>query len=329
MPGRDIIVVGASAGGVQSLQELAAELPADLPAAVFVVLHMPAGSSSVLPRLLARKGPLPALAPDDNMPIEPGRIYVASPNCHLLVQPGKVRVVHGPKENRHRPAVDPLFRSAAWAYGPRVVGVVLSGTLDDGSAGLWAIKSCGGIAVVQDPEDALHPGMPESALAHLTVDHRLPISDIGPLLSRLAREPVNGHRPVTPELVKLETNLVMNGENSDALWSAGRPSPFTCPACHGTLWELIEGDMFRYRCHIGHAFSPESLQAEQTLEVENALGSALRALKEKREVARRLADRFDPKMQSTARKYREEGEELDSQARVIRELLSLSKSSEE
>jgi len=188
MAGHDIIVVGASAGGVEALVEVVRRLPPGLPAAVFVVLHIPAQSPSLLPDILSRSGPLITSHPDDGEKIEHGRIYVAPPNHHLLVERGHVRVVLGPKENRHRPAVDPLFRSAALAYGPRVVGVVLTGALDDGTAGLLAVKRRGGIAVVQDPKDALYAGMPRSALENIVVDYTLPLSDIGPLLKRLVAE---------------------------------------------------------------------------------------------------------------------------------------------
>src|SRR5690349_180578 len=189
MPGHDIIVTRASAGGVEALRAVVAVLPADLPAAVFVVLHIPAQSPSMMPSILSRAGPLPAAHPTDGEPIRPGHIYVAPPDCHLLIDHERVRGVRGPRENRTRPAVDPLFRTAARAYGPRVVAVVLTGTLDDGTAGLQAVKQRGGLAVVQDPRDAMYAGMPRSALQHTPVDYVVPLSEIGPLISRLVREP--------------------------------------------------------------------------------------------------------------------------------------------
>src|SRR5262245_27288904 len=181
MPGHDIIVVGASAGGVEALTQLVRALPADLPASVFVVLHVPAQSPSVLPTILSRVSPLPAVHPEDGEAIQPGRIYVAPPDRHLLVKRGHVRLARGPRENSNRPAVDPLFRTAGRAYGRRVVGVVLSGVLDDGTAGLAAVKMRGGVAVVQGPDEALYPGMPRNAAENVAVDYCLPVGQIAAL----------------------------------------------------------------------------------------------------------------------------------------------------
>src|SRR5438128_4983989 len=188
MAKKDIVVVGASAGGMAALEQLVAGLPRGLPASLFVVWHLAPGVKSVLPTLLARAGPLPACNPKDGDPIEPGRIYVGPNDHHMLLENGYIRVARGPKENRFRPAVDPLFRSAAYLYSTRVIGVVLSGALDDGTAGLWAIKLRGGTAVVQDPADAVHRSMPLNALDNVDVDHKLPAREIGPLLGRLVRE---------------------------------------------------------------------------------------------------------------------------------------------
>jgi two-component system chemotaxis response regulator CheB len=197
MAGHDIIVIGGSAGGLEPVTAIARSLPADFPAAVFVVIHSPPINPSFLPSILAKAGPLPASHPTDGEPITSGRIFVARPNYHLLIAPGEVRVTRGPKEKLFRPAVDPLFRSAALTYGRRVIGVVLSGGLDDGAAGLWAIKTCGGITVVQDPEEALVPSMPESALRQTPVDYRLRMAQIAPTLARLARRCNRGGLPGT------------------------------------------------------------------------------------------------------------------------------------
>src|SRR5439155_14810652 len=223
MPGHDIVVVGASAGGVEALATLVSTLPPKLPAAIFVVLHISAHSPSFVSDILSRSGLLEAVQASDGMEIKHGRIYVAPPDHHMLVERGNVRVVRGPKENRHRPAVDPLFRSAAEAYGPRVVGVVLTGGLDDGTAGLLAVKRRGGIAVVQDPEEALYSSMPLSALTHVEVDYRLPLSGIGPLLVRLASEQAEEDReyPLSKDmemkLTKMDPDTLHNEERAGKL----------------------------------------------------------------------------------------------------------------
>jgi two-component system chemotaxis response regulator CheB len=188
MAKKDIVVIGASAGGMGALETLVAGLPTDLPAALFVVWHLAPGVKSVLPTVLNRAGPLPAANPKDGDAIRPGRIHVAPNDHHMLLERGYIRIAKGPKENRFRPAVDPLFRSAAYIYGSRVIGIVLSGALDDGTAGLWAIKLRGGTAIVQDPADAMHRSMPLSALENVEVDYKVPVAEIGALLGRLARE---------------------------------------------------------------------------------------------------------------------------------------------
>jgi two-component system chemotaxis response regulator CheB len=194
----DMIAFGASAGGVEALITVLRTLPKDLPAALFVVLHIPAQSPSLLPDILNRVCPLTVLHPEDGAKIVYGHVYVAPPDHHLLVEQGHICVTRGPRENRHRPAIDPLFRSLAYAYGPRVTGVVLTGALDDGTSGLLAIKQCDGIAVVQDPGEALYPSMPQSAIDHVTVDYCLSLAEIGPLLTRLAHDPVLTEVPSSP-----------------------------------------------------------------------------------------------------------------------------------
>ncbi len=208
MAKKDIVVVGASAGGMAALEQLVAGLPRGLPASLFVVWHLAPGVKSVLPTILTRAGPLPACNPKDGDPIEPGRIYVGPNDHHMLLENGYIRVARGPKENRFRPGIDPLFRSAAYIYGPRAIGVVLSGALDDGTAGLWAIKLRGGTAVVQDPAEAVHRSMPLSALDNVEVDYKLPVAQIGPLLERLVREPA-GRVPLLParEREKMEAEV--------------------------------------------------------------------------------------------------------------------------
>jgi|SRR5215813_390528 len=319
---RDIVAIGASAGAIEALTALVATLPADFSGSLFVVLHMDPDPGSKVPQILARAGALPVVAPKDMTRIAKGRIYVSSPNRHLLLERDRVRVVRGPKENRHRPAIDPLFRSAAWAYGPRVVGVILTGMGDDGAAGLWAIKSCGGTTVVQDPASAAHPQMPESALLHNEIDHCIPLDQIAPLLTRLAREPINGHdyascRPT----LKTEVEFDTMGRDITDMGSLGKLSPFTCPACRGALWELQDGDILRYRCHTGHAFSEESLRVEQSIAIEEGLYSALRAVEEKATLLRRLSKGWREKYPHIVSDYMARARALDQSADLLRKLI--------
>lgn len=323
MPTRDIVVVGASAGGVQTLQQLVSLLPADFPAAMFIVQHLSPDTTSWLPEILSKCGPVPASFPNDRDPIRRGRIYVAPNNCHLLVEPNQVRVVRGPHENRHRPAIDPLFRSAAWAYGPRVVGVILTGYLDDGTAGLWAVKTCGGITIVQDSADALYGDMPENAALAVDVDYTLPVSGIVPLLVRLACEPIEAHGEFErPADMKTEIEFAKMDRDITDMNSIGKMSPFTCPTCRGALWELQDGDILRYRCHTGHAFSRDSLLSEQSVAIEDALYSALRAVEEKVAALRRLGERHKGRSERLMRDYENKAQDLDSTAEVLRSLLA-------
>ena len=284
MAKKDIVVVGASAGGMQALETMAAGLPPDLHAAVFVVWHLAPGVKSVLPTVLNRASRIPALYPKDGDPIEPGRIYVAPNDHHLLLERGYVRVAKGPKENRFRPAVDPLFRSAAYLYSTRVIGVVLSGALDDGTAGLWAIKMRGGTAVVQDPADAVHRSMPLSALDNVTVDHKLPARQIGPLLGRLVREQAAPEPIMAAEArdrMEAEIKIAREADSRlEDIQQYGEFSPFTCPDCHGVLATFRDGNIIRFRCHTGHAVSSGALLEASTGQVEERLMDALRALDE-------------------------------------------------
>lgn len=334
MAGHDIIVIGASAGGVEALTRLVPQLPVDLPAAIFVVVHFPAYGTSVLPGILSRQGPLPAIHAEHGAPIEPGRIYVAPPDHHIVLHPGRVHLGRGPRENGHRPAVDPLFRSAAAAYGPRVVGVVLSGTLDDGTAGLQAVKSRGGVAVVQDPADALFAGMPGSALENVSVDHVVPLSGLAGLLASLARTEVPG---TTEEdamdddedgargegRMEFEADIAeMDPESLTTDDRPGTPSGYSCPECHGVLWSIEEGDLVRFRCRVGHAYGAETLIAEQTAHVEAALWTALQALKERADLSRRMATRLrDRGHPRSAARFVAQADEAEMRAGVIREVL--------
>ncbi len=323
MPGHDIIVIGTSAGGVEALRELVSGLPPDLAAAIFVVMHVAATSDSVLPKILSRSGPLPASHAVDGEAIEQGRIYVAPPDHHLLVERGRVRVTYGPKENRMRPAADPLFRSAALAYGPRVVGVVLTGALDDGTAGLLAVKRRGGLAVVQDPRDALYPGMPRSALSNVAVDHCLALPDIAPLLVQLAATPTSDEDayPV-PEALEIESEIARGGSHMEDVEKLGQPSAFSCPECNGVLWEVHDGELLRFRCQVGHAYSANNLLVGQSEYLEGALWAALRALEEQVTLYGRMAHRARQRNQELlVTRFEKNARELDQHATVIRQVL--------
>ncbi|MBD2740086.1 chemotaxis protein CheB [Coleofasciculus sp. FACHB-1120] len=326
MPGHDIIVLGASAGGVEALTQLVKALPPDLPAAIFVVIHFPAHSTSLMPSILNRCGSLKASHPKDGEEIQLGRIYVAPPNYHLLVKRGCIHLARGPRENGHRPAIDPLFRTAARFYGRRVVGVVLSGNLDDGTAGLAAVKQRGGVAVVQDPNDALFSGMPRSAIENVEIDYILPLSAIASTLVSLAHEPVEEDEDdsVTDEM-EMESEIAeldMAALHKDDSDRPGIPAGFGCPDCGGALWELRDGQLIRFRCRTGHAFSAETLLAEQSEALETALWNAFRALEERAALSRRMHQGARDRNQiRSAARFQEQAHEAQHNATVIRQLL--------
>jgi two-component system chemotaxis response regulator CheB len=293
---KDIVVVGASAGGMEALQKLVGGLPAELPASVFIVWHLSPGLKSILPSILSRAGPLPAVHPRDGDRIEPGRIYVAPNDHHMLLEHGYVRITKGPKENRFRPAVDPLFRSAAYIYGPRAVGVVLTGALDDGTAGLYTLKLRGGTAIVQEPEDAMIRSMPLNALEHTQADFTLPVAQMGELIGRLVREPA-GAAPALPAEENEKTHneiRIAAGQNAleENLMPFGELSPFTCPECNGVLTMMREGRLIRFRCHTGHGLSSSTLLSSITGNAEERLYDAVRALDETVMLLNRLGEEF-------------------------------------
>ncbi|HEX3129365.1 MAG TPA: chemotaxis protein CheB [Thermoanaerobaculia bacterium] len=319
MPGHDIILIGASAGGVQALSAVAAGLPPDLPAAVFVVLHIAPYGRSAMPSILARAGALPAKHAEDGEPVEPGRIYVAPADHHLMLEPGRVRISRAPTENGQRPSVDVLFRSAAQAYGPRCIGVVLTGNLDDGTAGLAVVKKYGGLAVVQDPDEADYPSMPHSALQNVEVDHVSPLADIAPLLAELAREPVTTTGPL-PEEGDMKTELE-HGKDPE---EKGVPSDLTCPECGGSLRESRVEGVIHFRCRTGHAYSPETLLVKQSDVVDAAIWAAVRALQENADLARRMDRRLRQTgmlTQKAHERYERRAQEAERHAEVLRRLL--------
>ncbi|MGY1831290.1 chemotaxis protein CheB [Geodermatophilus sp. SYSU D01180] len=320
---RDLVVIGASAGGVEALRDLLAGLPRDLPAAVLVVLHMPSTGRSALPAILGRVSALPVSAARDGMRLEPGTVVVAVPDRHLMVADGHVQLSRGPRENGHRPAVDVLFRSAARAHGPRVVSVVLSGALDDGTAGTIAVRTRGGAALAQDPEEALYPSMPLHAVDVGGADHVAGLAELPKLLDRLVREEVDAVAPAPTHLMTTETEMArLDGEAMDEDTRPGTPSGFGCPSCHGALFSISEGGMERYRCRVGHAWSPEALAAEQAQALEGALWMALRGLEERAALSLRMGLRAeDSGHRHSALAFRRRHDEALGAASLLRELL--------
>jgi two-component system chemotaxis response regulator CheB len=314
---RDLVVVGASAGGVEALRSFVAGLPPDLPAAVAVVLHLPAGGTSALPAILSRSGVLPAVSAKNGMVLEPGRIHVAPPDHHLLVDDGGLTLSHGPTENGHRPAVDTLFRSAALARGARVMGVVLSGALDDGTAGMVAISARGGLTMVQSLDDALYQGMPGSVLRHVRVDHVRSAATLGEAVRRHAGELVETATVPEPSpLLRMETRLAT--QQTVEVNDMGEPSGFSCPDCAGTLVEL-DAERKRFRCRVGHAWTADALLDAQAGTLERALWTALRTLEEKVSLARKLRmDAQNRGSERLAERYARTEEESVHAADVLR-----------
>jgi two-component system chemotaxis response regulator CheB len=283
-----VVAVGASAGGVEALKNFAGSLPADLPFAVLVVLHMPPNAPSVLAKILDRSGPLPAVAAADGAELTAGRIYTSVPDRHLLVADHHVVLSEGPTENSHRPAINALFRSVALTFGPRAIGLVLSGVLDDGVLGAGAIRSRGGTTIAQLPEDALFPTMPKNALDAGVIDHKVSAAGAGELLARLA-DRQNTEPDMEPDrAMELENRIAMGRRFATSVDPEvlGPPSGYTCPDCNGSLMTLSEKS---FRCHVGHAWSSESLLTARDDEIEGALWIALRSLQEKAKLSRKLA----------------------------------------
>jgi two-component system, chemotaxis family, protein-glutamate methylesterase/glutaminase len=295
METRNIIVIGASAGGFEAMKKLVAGLPSDLQASLFIVWHMSSDVRGVLPQVLNRLETIPAEHAFDKEPIQQNRIYIAPPNFHLLVERGRVRVTKGPKENRFRPAVDPLFRSAAYAYGSRVIGVILTGALDDGTSGLWTVKHLGGTAVVQDPSDAEVPSMPENALREVDVDYVVPVAEMADLLVNLTKEQLKASEVVMGENKQTEFEIKTAAEGSSfesGIMKFGSLTPFTCPDCHGVLFELKDGKRSRFRCHTGHAFSSDSLLTTVTEKIEDSLWNAIRGIEESVMLLNHMGEHF-------------------------------------
>lgn len=311
MAHRDVVVIGASAGGIGVLQTVLGSLPWDFNASIFVVLHTSEDSPGLLPEILNRHSKLPVLYAVHNAPILPSRVYVAPSGLrHMILDRKKIILEAGPRENRSRPSIDALFRSASHAFGIRVVGVVLTGNLDDGSAGLADIKRRGGVAIVQDPDEAMAPSMPASAAEATEVDYILRAEEIGPKLVELA----STEAPENLELIETDPkNLTPTGQS------------YSCPECGGVLEEMREGDVLRFRCRVFHIYSPESLLADQSVEIEKALWAAIRNLEEQAEFAERLATNSRQKQRARlARRFSDKAEASRENATILRDLLEKS-----
>jgi two-component system chemotaxis response regulator CheB len=321
---RNIIVIGASAGGFEAIKQLVATLPATLDATIFIVWHMSPDVTGILPQVLNRQKTIPATNAVDKEPIATNHIYVAPPDKHLLVEDGIVRVTRGPKENRFRPAVDPLFRSAAYTYGARVIGIILSGALDDGTAGLWTVKSWGGIAIVQEPAEAEVPSMPESALAAVEIDYRVSMAEMASLLVKLTAETVTEASEIEMEEQKktaIETRIAaQNRALEQGILALGKLTPYACPDCHGVLSAIMDGHIIRYRCHTGHAHSADSLLTTITEKIEETLWSAIRSVEESIMLLNNLGDHYAEKNQpKLAAMYFKKAQEAESRAEIVRQ----------
>jgi two-component system chemotaxis response regulator CheB len=311
------------------LLKLSRSLPENFPAAVCVVLHVPPLRSSVLPMLLDRAKRLPAAYGVDGESIVPGRIYVAPPDRHLLVEGNQICLGLGPRENGSRPAIDPLFRSVALAYGDRAIGVVLSGALYDGTSGLVAIKARGGITIVQDPDEAPCPSMPRNALENARIDHVVRTADLAGLLETLVAEPLgpsssSEHEEPATALLDRDVRIAKAGaqDRAAAAEGLGAPSAFACPDCHGVLWEIKEGDAIRFRCRVGHAYLPDALAHAQSKELEEALWTALRSLRETAALSTRLSERArNRNLTLVAKAHEGRADEALERARVIEAVL--------
>lgn len=322
MPGKahNIIVIGTSAGGLEALDTLIARLPTDLPASIFIVQHMAPQNTGIA--LLHRLGKYKAFHCSlaiDKEKFLPGRIYIAPADYHLLIKKDHLLVTKGARENRYRPAIDPLFRSAAATHGPHVIAVLLSGVLDDGTAGLMAVKKCGGLTIVQDPIDAAYPEMPQSALNNVDVDYCVPISEMGDLLEKHALEPARNSKPF-PNSIRIEAEIAERVlSDVKQVSGLGGQVPYNCPNCGGVLWEMTEANVVRYRCHTGHSFTAKALLTSQTEKIEETLWISLRMFEERKNLMTNLAARET--QPSLKRSYQEQAKATQIHIERIRAML--------
>lgn len=294
-----LIVVGASAGGMTALKNLVVQLQSDLPASVFIVNHIdPELKGDCLARVLDEAGPLPCSLAKNGQRFEKGRVYVAPSDHHMMIERNRVFITKGARENRCRPAIDPLFRSAAVTHGNRVIGIILTGFLDDGTSGMMAIKRCGGVCIAQDPDDAENADMPRSVIVNVGVDHCVPVARMGGVLAQLVRDTLSKRTPPPDDLV-IEANIARQVlSDLPSVEALGDLVPFNCPDCGGVLWRIKEGDILRYRCHTGHAFTSAALLAEQSAQIEETLWTALRMFEERQNLMSTMETRREGKSTS-------------------------------
>jgi two-component system chemotaxis response regulator CheB len=322
MKHRDVIAIGASAGGFDAIRGLLGSLPADLPAVIFIVLHLRAHAPERFAATLGTGSPLPVQFAVDGERWEHGRVYLAPPDRHLLIEEEMMVLSNGPRENASRPAIDPMLRSVAATLGGRAIGVLLTGMLNDGTSGLHAIQQCGGLTVIQDPRDALYPSMPLSAMSAMQVDYVVPLNELAGVLRRLVDEPAGESVPASPQLrleIEIAKSRFATPELPDAL---GKRSTLTCPQCSGVLWEVTEAGLLRFRCHSGHTYTLESLAVEQAAALSRALANAVRALAERVALTRRMAEEAGERSQhALAADWEKRAQEYEEQAQVIRDIM--------
>jgi two-component system chemotaxis response regulator CheB len=323
---RNIVVIGASSGGFDAIVDLFRQMPATLDVAFFIVRHIAPDIPGVLQRKLNSVNQIFAEDASDREKISFNRIYIAPPDRHMLIEKDHIRVSYGPKENRFRPAIDPLFRSAAYWHGNRVIGIVLSGALDDGTSGLWTIKKMGGVAIVQDPAEADFPAMPLNAIREVEVDYKSTIAEMPAVINKLISEDVpadsipasNGNNKIYSEI-----KIAMEGADQELIKRISQPSLYTCPECHGVLSIIQEGPIKRFRCHTGHAFSPDSLLSELTGNIESNLWNAVRSMQESVFLLNELGDHYaEMNVPKTAASYFLKAKQTENRIQLILQILS-------
>ncbi len=320
MANRDIVAIGTSAGALEALRFLVGRLPGDLPASLLIVTHLPTRFPSALDTILSQSGALTATFAQDGDPLEHHRIYIAPAGSHLILEQDRLRLGTGQRENNARPAIDPLFRSVALCCGSRAIGVVLTGTLGDGASGLLALKQCGAVSLVQDPRDASFPEMPTTAISRARPEHVVKLAALPGLLEKLVQEPAGPPKPV-PDNLKYEVEIAKSGRASMSnLDRFGRRSVLACPDCQGVMWEIDEGDLVRYRCHVGHAYTAELMSIALDESLTRALASALRALDERVALAERMRRQANESGRThAAESWAQKGREFEREASVIRD----------